>query len=128
MKQRGSRVQEDLLQIINLQECDVEKGQGEKPKGLQQSVVNSVIKGEDLSAEYNELGQVLSKANDENIVASILEFVMTHYIFKQGLQVYGERWEAAKTKELKQVHNMQPLVPLDPIKIADEERKEQLLH
>ena len=66
------------------------------PKYYNNDVVNTMINNEDLCPEHTGVWRVPSKANEEVVMASILEYVMTQYNLKQGFQIYSERREEAK--------------------------------
>ena len=57
------------------------------------------------------------------MIATIMEYVLNQYCFKQGLAKYRKQAEEATEKELAQIHNMNAIKPLDPGKLSDEKKK-----
>ena len=57
------------------------------------------------------------KITEEDMMTTILEYILTQYNLKQGLERYGKREEQATKKGLVQIHNMNALKPLDVKKL-----------
>jgi len=52
--------------------------------------------------------------------------ILTQYLVKKGLKVFGELGEEALSQELKQVHDMNVFNPKNPCKMTHEEKKRAL--
>ena len=52
-------------------------------------------------------------SNDKGVLAIIMHYLLVQYNLQQGLKIFGERREAATMKELKQILDMDSLIPLN---------------
>ena len=68
--------------------------------------------------------RTLTETNEQDVVATVLEYILKQqYIFNRGLKIFRKKGKNATTKELRQSHNMDALIPLDASSLSDEERK-----
>ena len=52
---------------------------------------------------------------------------MVQYNLQQGLKLFGEQGEVATTKELKQKHDMDALIPLKAEEFSEEEKNREMV-
>ena len=67
--------------------------------------------------------EVKERDKEDNIMASVTEFILTRYNLKQGFEKFGKKAEEATKNELAQIHNMDALLPLDANKLLEQDKK-----
>ena len=66
------------------------------------------------------------KTSDEDVLATIMQYLLVQYNLHQGLKIFGKKEEAATSKELKQIHEMNALIPLNAEDLSEEVKKKAM--
>ena len=65
--------------------------------------------------------------NGEDVVVSILHYILEQYELQQRLSIFGKKGEEATNKELKQIDDIEALIHLDAHSLADEEKTKAMV-
>ena len=65
-------------------------------------------------------------SDEEDVLATLMHYVLVQYNFHQGLKIFGKKREAATAKELKQIHGIDALIPLKAKELLEEEKKKAM--
>ena len=65
-------------------------------------------------------------SDDKDVIATIMHHVFVQYNLHQKLKIFGEKGEAATVKELKQIHEIDALIPLKAKELSEDEKKKAM--
>ena len=69
-----------------------------------------------------------SLKDDLDMDDHIIGLIMAHqYSLKKGMELFGERAEKARMKELSQIQDMETYTPMDLSKLSNEEKRKASL-
>ena len=75
---------------------------------------------------YNDdmVNTSISTEEEEKVMATVLHYTFAqNYSLNKGLKIFGKRGEEATTKELKQLHEMDAFIPLNPSTLTQEQKE-----
>ena len=93
------------------------------PQYLNNKTVNTIVDEMGTKSKKHIEEDNTDMRNHEDMVPSIIEYVLAQCNLRQGLAKFGDKAQKATEKELLQIHNMNALKPLDAsILMVDEKR------
>ena len=90
------------------------------------NIIEGKVKETSASEENSIKNENPKECDDEDVVASIMHYLLTQYSLQQGIKMFREKGEAATTKELKQMHDMEALIPLNVQSLTDEQKNKAM--